>query len=268
MTLVKPGIGIPGDKTPTALTLPPTMRLSEWAGVGVSIGAVGRASMWWIGDWINHGERLFGERYAQFLDDTGYASQTLLNAARVARLVAPDRRREELDWSHHEVVCGLPPETQSQLLRDAVVGENGQRLTIGALRARVRQILGKPAGQSRSTDSSTGGASWVTIGALLDRLAREHQPITLWPEYQAAVGVLSRELSTLSTGPTTDSFLVRTIPNQKPVVVVGSGDNSPKTSQVSADIDVVPVDNVGITWGRAGDGVGVTPPTSPGPALS
>lgn len=35
------------------------------------------AVQWWVGDWLNFGERKYGEKYAQGMDATGYAYQTV-----------------------------------------------------------------------------------------------------------------------------------------------------------------------------------------------
>lgn len=206
MTLAKTtatlATAIPGTKTPTGLQLPGKLSLAEWGGVGVSIGAVGRASLWWIGDWINYGEMMYGESYAQYLEETGYASQTLLNAARVSRLVAPSRRREELDWSHHEVVCGLTPEQQSQLLNEAVVGNgNGRPYTISELRARVRALLGKPPAQPAPSAADI----LPVVNELMLRLCNEVPVVIGWPEFEAVKALLSPP----STAPTTKWFLLK-----------------------------------------------------------
>ena len=63
--------------------------------------------MFIIGDALRYGERRWGETYAQVMDATGMAYQTLANAKWVASRVPVQRRRTELSWSHHAEVASL-----------------------------------------------------------------------------------------------------------------------------------------------------------------
>jgi hypothetical protein len=78
----------------------------------VVLGEIGRACQWWIGDWLNYGERAYGEKYAQGMAATGYELQTLTNMAWVAARVEISRRREILSWSHHAEVAALESDEQ------------------------------------------------------------------------------------------------------------------------------------------------------------
>jgi N6-adenosine-specific RNA methylase IME4 len=97
--------------------------VSHWQDTGRLLGRIGRACQWWIGDWLNYGERRYGEKYSQGVEATGLEYQTLANFAWVARRVEPSRRREDLSWGHHAEIAALEPGEQDRLLEQAVAEE-------------------------------------------------------------------------------------------------------------------------------------------------
>ena len=44
----------------------------EWVLAGHRLGAISRASQWWIGDWLNYGAQTWGEKYVQAAKISGY----------------------------------------------------------------------------------------------------------------------------------------------------------------------------------------------------
>ena len=82
--------------------------------------AAREASPFWVGDLAEFGEARYGEKYAQAMASTGYALQTVKNAAYVARAIAPERRRDDVSFSHHAEVAPLPPEEQTAWLQKVV----------------------------------------------------------------------------------------------------------------------------------------------------
>lgn len=121
------------------LTLPDGLPFAEWAAVGGLIGRIRRASLWWVGDWLNYGERVYGESYAQAMDATGLDYGTLRNAAWVASRFPLSRRRDNLSFAHHQAVAPLLPENQQRWLDAAAPepGEDKPHLTVAALRVAV-----------------------------------------------------------------------------------------------------------------------------------
>jgi hypothetical protein len=95
------------------------MSFEQWRETGKRLGLLGRASQWWIGDWINFGASTYGDRWQETANVTGYDTGTLMNMARVAGRIEYSRRREQLDWSHHEAVAGLSEEEQDDWLAQA-----------------------------------------------------------------------------------------------------------------------------------------------------
>ncbi len=110
------------------------MSFEQWEAAGRELNRMARAINFWVGDWINYGERNYGEKYSQAIDVTGMEYQTLCNTASVAKRIPPERRRENLSWTHHAEVASLPPEQQVEWLDRA--DEEG--MTVARLRSRLQ----------------------------------------------------------------------------------------------------------------------------------
>jgi len=94
----------------------------EWVRVGVSLMAIGRKWQWWVGDWLNVGEREFGEMHAQAVDAAAlldYDVDTIRRAMWVAGRFPHVRRRTTMSFAHHEAVASLEPADQDVLLDKA-----------------------------------------------------------------------------------------------------------------------------------------------------
>lgn len=109
-----------GIVTLTGLNLPHNIDRAGWEQLGIYIGALHNVSRWAIGQWLIEGEQRWGELYAQGMEATGLAYETLTNYANVCRSVAPPRRRTELSFSHHAEVAKLEPDVQEHWLQRAV----------------------------------------------------------------------------------------------------------------------------------------------------
>jgi DNA methylase len=110
---------IPGEISATALVLDRSLSFEQWEAVGRTFDNIGGGLLWWIGDWLNYGEKNYGETYSQALDFTNYEYQTLMDARWVAGKVEISRRRENLPWSHHKEIAALPPAEQDEWLDEA-----------------------------------------------------------------------------------------------------------------------------------------------------
>jgi N6-adenosine-specific RNA methylase IME4 len=120
--------------TPVGLDLPPGLSFERWQALGRNLLLMQRAVMWWIGDWLNYGERAYGEKYSQAIEMTGYDYQTLRDAAWVSGSIELSRRRDNLSFSHHKEVASLTPARQNEWL--AVAERDG--LTQKGLRVALR----------------------------------------------------------------------------------------------------------------------------------
>ena len=105
--------------TPTELILPEDTTFEDWTAIGQRLQQISRAIHFWIGDWIKFGERKWGERYAQAMEETPFAQQTLMNDVWVCSKFHSSRRREDLTFNHHAVVAALPPAEQDEWLDTA-----------------------------------------------------------------------------------------------------------------------------------------------------
>ena len=93
---------------------------------------------WWVGDWINYGEKKYGETYKAAIEVTGRSIGTLKNIASVAAAVERSRRRD-LSFAHHVAVASLRHEHQDELLDRAKL--NGWPRS--RLRDEVRALQGE-----------------------------------------------------------------------------------------------------------------------------
>lgn len=110
---------IPGAISSVGLRLPENMTFDDWCDVGRTLRNWDRALPWCIGDWLNFGERKYGEKYSQVLDATDYEYQTLANTKYVANRFEFSRRRENLSFAHHSEVAALAPAEQDAWLDKA-----------------------------------------------------------------------------------------------------------------------------------------------------
>ena len=129
-----------GILTAVSWTPPHELELAEWARRGQRLGTAGRASKWWIGDWLNYGAARYGEHYVRAAAISGYEVQSLMNMAYVGSRFEISRRRENLSWSHHAELAALPiPQQEAWLDRAA-----SDRLSVHELRSDLRVAKATP----------------------------------------------------------------------------------------------------------------------------
>jgi len=109
---------------------------SDWLATGRRLGAIGRCSQWWIGDWVRYGTARWGEKYAEAARVTGYDTASLRNMAWVASRFDPSLRNDQLTWSHHVLLAPLDVDAQREWLRKA----SDERLSVADLRLELRAL--------------------------------------------------------------------------------------------------------------------------------
>jgi hypothetical protein len=109
---------------------------SDWLATGRRLGAIGRCSQWWIGDWVRYGASRWGEKYAEAARVTGYDVASLRNMAWVASRFNLSLRNDKLTWSHHVLLAPLEPDAQKEWLRRA----SEERLSVADLRLELRAL--------------------------------------------------------------------------------------------------------------------------------
>lgn len=107
------------DKTGLSVIGDPSFE--EWQNCGEFLKRAEKSVQFWIGDWLNYGEKKYGETYTQALEITDYEEGTLQNAKWVSSKVESSRRRELLSFSIHQEVAPLPPDEQEYWLEKAEV---------------------------------------------------------------------------------------------------------------------------------------------------
>jgi hypothetical protein len=165
--------------TSTGLRLRPGIAFDEWLGIGRGIGGLSRACAWALGDWVNYGERAYGQRYRMAVEATDFDYQTLRNYAWVARSFALSRRRDTLSFQHHAEVAALPEAQQDLwLLRAEREGwsRNELRRQLAAYR---RPGLAAPGRLVHLSIAAEREALWRQAAACA------HQDLTEWVLYSA-----------------------------------------------------------------------------------
>jgi hypothetical protein len=98
---------------------PPDRELSygEWAIEGRRLRACHHGVLWGVGDWLNHGEHVYGETYVQAAEETGYGYGFLRVVKYVANRFPPEMRQTMLSFSHHREAATLDAETAQAFLK-------------------------------------------------------------------------------------------------------------------------------------------------------
>ncbi len=152
----KLGPGTDGPRPASGISkvawVPPSdLGQAEWLSAGRRLGAIGRCSQWWIGDWIRYGTARWGEKYAEAARVTGYDVASLRNMAWVAAQFDSSLRSDKLTWSHHVLLAPLEPDEQRRWLEHA----QDQRLSVADLRTELRRTRGA---EAKALESSTAEA--------------------------------------------------------------------------------------------------------------
>lgn len=85
----------------------PGEAFADWEALGHILARIERASQFWVADWVNYGEGMFGEKASQVIDATGWKLGTIQQYARVAAKIPPERRIPAMSFSHHREVADL-----------------------------------------------------------------------------------------------------------------------------------------------------------------
>lgn len=117
-------LSIDGCKlTSKGATFDNNLPFEKWQAIGSTLRFLEKSVLFWIGDWINYGEKAYGEKYAQAMESTGYDYQTLRDAAYVASNVELSLRNDKLSFNHHKAVAPLEKDQQEMFLNKAQAEE-------------------------------------------------------------------------------------------------------------------------------------------------
>ena len=130
-----------GAVTPTSLQLTdPEMSYERYDALGVFLGRMKRWTSWAIGDWLNFGEGVYGERFAQAAANTHLSEQTLLHYQFVAREIPEARREVSVAFGAHALVARMEPREQSRWLKQAAKKGWGERELRDAIKAKRTEM--------------------------------------------------------------------------------------------------------------------------------
>ena len=130
---------------------------TDWLATGRRLGAIGRCSQWWIGDWVRYGTARWGEKYAEAARVTGYDVASLRNMAWVASRFDLSLRNDKLTWSHHVLLAPFETDAQREWLRRA----SEERLSVADLRIELRAL--REGGRKSPADPSVGAGSEAAL---------------------------------------------------------------------------------------------------------
>jgi hypothetical protein len=151
------------EVTKTGLKISAPLSYVEWESLGSHLQAVHRSVLFWIGDWLVWGQGKWGEKYAQAVESTGYAVQTLMNAQWVASRIEISLRGEVLSWSHHREIAALEPPEQGVWLKAAV----DNQWTVRELRDEIKKkrIQRQPHRQKKTASKAFPETRSTTLSA-------------------------------------------------------------------------------------------------------
>ena len=125
MCLTMKEIEIPNNKyfilKPNGLEIKENTPIDEWIKCGEALRKISGASQWWIGDWINFGERKYGEMYSQALEKTDYELHSLQNMAYTAKNIESSLRREDVPFSYYKQLASV--EDKEKILKKIEKGD-------------------------------------------------------------------------------------------------------------------------------------------------
>lgn len=153
-----------GHITATSLTLTDAdMPFDQYEALFAMFGKIKGLTSFLIGDGLNWGEGVYGDRYVQAAEATGLSPGTLMNYASVCRNVAKNRRREDLTFGHHAEVAKLEPEQQAAWLQRAVDERwTRSQMRLAILDATRQTTIDDPStlpGEAGGSDGSANGTA-------------------------------------------------------------------------------------------------------------
>lgn len=127
-----------------------TPTLADWQQCGAFLKEADQSVQFWIGDWLNYGERTWGKKYEEALQQTGLDYQTLRDYKWVSAHVPLSLRNDKLSFHHHRQIANLAPAQQTHFLEKAasegwsVVKLKQEKYKTSLERARVGASVADP----------------------------------------------------------------------------------------------------------------------------
>ena len=137
-------------------TAPKNLSYDNWLDMAPAWGALHKGSKFGLGDWLNHGETRYGEKYAQGEAMTGISPDLLMTYTYVSRSVPIKLRNQTLSWWHHKLVAPYTHQQIAKMLHKASRGDWSSRKLDQFIKRWRRWVEGPPrVPKSRKKDDST-----------------------------------------------------------------------------------------------------------------
>ena len=158
------------------------LSFEEWNAIGREIVPMAKSIGFIVGDWINYGEKRYGEKYTDAIRLSGLTKETLFLYSHVARRIEILNRSKVLDFTHHIVVAKLKDPDQQRHWLD--IAEN-HKMSVRRLRKSMNagRIIAPDEVQDDPADRG-----YVAYLALLNRIRRwwareiDKAPVEEWDE--------------------------------------------------------------------------------------
>lgn len=167
--------------TPTGIDFKEALSHPEWDDLGKMLAAMHKVLGFFVGDWINFGEKAYREKYKKALATTGIPYNTLKNYASVAKRVKPALREKNLGFEFHSSVAKFKSFEQKKWLEMAET----HNLSIRRFRKSIK--LGRLATEEETDDNPADRAQishLVPINGFVRWFTSETSktPVHEWPD--------------------------------------------------------------------------------------
>ena len=159
------------SETSLRVTNPEGHSWEDYENLGRLLGGIGRGYPWWVGDFLNTVEDVFGEEFAQMEALLPHSPQTCANYKSVAKLIPAGRRGEERDengalrgglhLSLASELTSLPPQKRDELIAKAMA-EGWKREEMREAAREAKGILGQLPPAKPKTTCPSCGHTWET----------------------------------------------------------------------------------------------------------
>lgn len=133
--------------TLTGLQVTGTPSYEQWLEQGDYLWYAKQSIQFCIGDWVNYGEKAYGQKYTQAIDDTKYTLHTLQNIAYTCNAIPVPARRENVSFSGHSEVASLP-EDKREMALDKLQSREWKREDVREYKRQLKGDTGKPRKQA------------------------------------------------------------------------------------------------------------------------
>jgi hypothetical protein len=171
-----------GELAKTKLTIPEGLDIQDWKQIGHRLCQCRESLMFWIGDWINYGEKVYGNKYSEayqiLCQEGGYDPSGIRKIASVTNRLAV--RSATLSFGHHVVVAPLGEKDQRNFLSIAET----EKLSVRELTERIRAKLKDKAATGES-GATAGLWMWENWFSDFDRGFKEFEkrmPLEKWED--------------------------------------------------------------------------------------